>query len=230
MNEYKYKIELHSHTAPASSCAIITPRELVTALKENGYDAVVLTNHFFSYDHKYAQYQRADNPVEFYLNDFYEAKRVGEELGVKVLLGAEYCLDRGNDYLVYGISEEFLQKTVMLRDMDLEKFYNEFHRDDLLFIQAHPFREGNFPAPKEFLDGIEVMNTKPDQDSQNDLAIKLAEEYNLPIKTVGSDVHQINHVGTSAIRTRILPKDEKELVKILKSGDYIFEVNEKEPE
>ncbi len=228
--EYKYKIELHSHTSPVSGCACITPEELVTCAKEKGYDAVVLTNHFFLYDHKYAKYQRAEEPMEFYLKDFYEAKRHGEKLGVKVLLGAEYCLDRTNDILIFGLDEELLRKTVNLRDMSLEDFYKEFHREDLLFIQAHPFREECSPENPEFLDGIEVMNTQPEHDSQNSLAIKLAEEYNVPIKTVGSDVHQIHHVGTSAIRTKVLPKDEKELVEILRQSDYIFEINEKEPD
>ena len=227
--EYKYKIELHSHTSPVSGCATITPRELVTEAKKKGYDVLVITNHFFLYDHKYAQYQRADDPVSFYLNDFYEAKKLGESLGVKVLLGAEYCLDRINDILIFGIDEEFLRKTVMLRDISLKDFYNSFHNNELLFIQAHPFRTENSPLPLMFLDGVETVNTQPEQTSNCEKAIEFADENNIEIKTIGADVHKLHHIGISALKTKVLPNDEKELVKILKSGDYIFEVNEKEP-
>lgn len=219
----EYKIELHSHTAPVSGCAEITPKELLLTAKEKGYDVIVLTNHFFLYDHKYAKYQRAEDPVSFYLNDFYEAKRYGKMLGVKVLLGAEYCLDRANDILIFGIDEEFLRKTVSLRDITLKEFYDKFHSDDVLFIQAHPFREECSPLPREFLDGVETMNMQPEHDSKNELAIKFAEDNGFSIRTIGSDVHKVSHIGASAMRTKVLPKDESELVKVLKSGDYSFE-------
>ena len=46
------------------------------------------------------------------------------------------------------------------------------------------------------------------------------------IKTAGSDFHHKGkgHEGVSALRTKTLPKDSFELAKILKSGDYLFEI------
>ena len=224
--EYKYKIELHSHTLPVSGCSSITPEELVTEAKKKGYDAIVLTNHFFLYDHKYAQYQRAEDPVSFYLNDFYEAEKVGKELGVKVILGAEYCLDRTNDILIFGLKEEFLRKTVNLRDISFEDFYNGFHNDNLLFIQAHPFRTENSPLPLRFLDGVETVNTQPEHNSNCKNAIEYAKENGVKLMTVGGDVHKAHHLGISALRTKALPQNGEELVRILKSGEYILEYNE----
>ena len=41
-----YKTELHTHTTPVSVCSTIEPKQLVKIYKENGYDSVVVTNHF----------------------------------------------------------------------------------------------------------------------------------------------------------------------------------------
>ena len=44
-SEYRYRIELHAHTKPASRCSDIIPERLVEAYAALGYDTVVLTNH-----------------------------------------------------------------------------------------------------------------------------------------------------------------------------------------
>ena len=48
LKQYKYRIELHAHTSPASGCSEITPKEMVDTYKSLGYDAVTITNHFTS--------------------------------------------------------------------------------------------------------------------------------------------------------------------------------------
>ena len=44
--QYPYRIELHAHTTPASSCSHLKSEELVKLYHEKGYDGVVITNHF----------------------------------------------------------------------------------------------------------------------------------------------------------------------------------------
>ena len=44
--QYKYRIELHAHTTPASVCSEIPPKQMVETYKDLGYDAITLTNHF----------------------------------------------------------------------------------------------------------------------------------------------------------------------------------------
>ena len=146
---------------------------------------------------------------------------------MRVFLGAEYrFLESKNDYLIYGIDENFLRSTYSLSSLTLETFYKEFHSDDLLIIEAHPFREscGCSPVSPDFIDGIEIMNTHPLKMSQNALAAKYAKDNGISIVTVGGDLHNNAHIGLSSLRTRVLPKDEKELVKVLRSRDYIFEI------
>ena len=44
------------------------------------------------------------------------------------------------------------------------------------------------------------------------------------IMTVGSDYHHPGFEGISATRTKVLPKDESELISIIKNEDFIIEV------
>ena len=41
-----YKYQMHTHTAPCSLCASMTPEELAEALNKGGYQGCVMTNHF----------------------------------------------------------------------------------------------------------------------------------------------------------------------------------------
>jgi len=224
VSSYKYKIELHAHTNPCSGCSMLSPEEMMKKLKEHNYHAVVITNHFF-YDH--GDYLEAEDPIATYLKDFYKCREIGEKEGIKVLLGAEYrFLESNNDYLVLGIDKEFLDKTLHRSDLTIESFYKEFHNEDLLIIHAHPYREncGSSPVNPEFLDGVEIMNMHPGKMSENGLAAKFAKDNNISLVTIGTDLHRAAHAGVSALRTKVLPQNEKELVKILKSKDYIFEI------
>lgn len=222
LSEYKYKIELHAHTSPCSACSELSPKELVRLLKEQHYDAVVITNHFF-YDH--GNYRNAEDPIATYLEDFYVAKEEGEKQGMKVLLGAEYrFLENQNDYLVFGVDEALLRKTFPRSDLDIQSFYNEFHSDDLLIIQAHPFRNNGIAADLNFLDGLEIMNMHPGQRSRSAVAAKFAHDEKIPIVTISTDLHHKEHAGLSAMRTKLLPENEKQLIEIIKSKDYIFDI------
>lgn len=222
LSAYKYKIELHAHTNPCSGCSRIAPKELIQLLKDQNYDAVVITNHFF-YDH--GEYRKSEDPVSTYLKDFYEAKEEGEKQGMKVLLGTEYrFLENENDYLVYGVDENFLRKTLHRSELGIESFYREFAGEELLIIQAHPFRNGGTAANLAFLDGLEIMNMHPGQKSGSAMAARYANEQKVPIVIIGTDLHHNSHAGISALRTKVLPENEAHLVQILRSRDYIFDI------
>ena len=105
--------------------------------------------------------------------------------------------------------------------------FGTFARDnDILFYQAHPFRNRMTVVPPEHLFGIEVLNTHPRHDSRNDIALAWAEKYNLH-KIAGSDCHQIQDVGTSAIFTDYPVKNMRDLVHVLKNDLYTFSENRK---
>ena len=221
LSAYRYRIELHAHTSPCSGCSEIPPKEMIRLMAEQHYDAVVITNHFF--DGGY--YMKSDDPVGTYLEDFTAAKEEGEKKGIRVLLGAEFRFTENiNDYLVYGVDEAFLRETVTKFDMGIEAFYKNYHCESLLILQAHPFRDGMTPVPPEYLDGVETMNLHPGHNSRVTVAARYAKEKNFPVVTIGTDLHHWGHEGGTALRTKVLPENEGQLVEILRSRDYLFEV------
>lgn len=221
--EYKYQIELHAHTSPASGCSQVLPKDMVETYKRLGYDAVAITNHFM--------YQHNNVPKEEYINDFLcdfaQAKKHGEELGVKVYLGAEIRFtENNNDYLIFGVNKDMLLDIYDLLPEGIENFRKNYSMPDSVFIQAHPFRDGMQSVDTALLDGMEVFNMHPNHNSKVGLTSVYAKENNLSILIAGSDFHHPNqnHEGVSALRGTYLPEDTFELAKLLKEGDYLLEI------
>ena len=221
LSSYKYKLELHVHTSPVSPCGQLSPTEVVERLHAKNYDCAVITNHFC----RSGKFMQTEDPVATYLADYYEAREVGERLGVTVLLGAEYRFDENpGEYLVFGADEALLRETVNRFDMTYEQFYEEYHSEDLLIIQAHPFRDGNILASADHLDGIEAFNIHPHHNSRVALAARTADENGISLITVGNDLHNPGYEGLCATRTRVLPKTSAELITILKEKDFLMEI------
>lgn len=82
--EYKYRIELHPHTTPASVCSEITPQQMVKTYKSLGYDALVLTNHFV-----FKESIPKEEYIDFYMDDYNSTREIGDQLGLKIFLGTE---------------------------------------------------------------------------------------------------------------------------------------------
>ncbi len=219
---YKFKLELHAHTSPVSACSRLSPSEVIARLHEQGYHGVVIANHFL----RGGKFMQADDPVAAYLEDYCIAKEAGEALGMKVYLGAEYRFDENvNDYLVYGASEALLRETVGRFDMTFNRFYEEYHNEHLLILQAHPFRKGMVPADPAHLDGIEAFNMHPGHNSRMADSVRFARENGLDIMTAGTDLHYAGDEGLCATRTKTLPSNEAELVALLRSREYLVEMS-----
>ena len=73
---YKYKTELHCHTFPASGCADFKPEEVVEIYAKNGYNAVVITNHFAP---GILNYEDKSIYIKKFLFDYNEALKAGRE-------------------------------------------------------------------------------------------------------------------------------------------------------
>ncbi len=222
MSKYKHRIELHAHTNPASSCSEVSPKELVRIYKELGYDAITITNHFI---YGFAGRNKEDC-VNTILEDYKEAEKYGEELGIKVYLGAEIRFTENiNDYLIYGVDQQKLGEIYDLLPNGIEYFRKNYDMPRSVFLQAHPFRDGMERVSPDLLDGIEVFNLHPGHNSRVGLASVLALENNHKIITAGTDFHhtQRGHEGITALRCHQLPKDSFGLAKLLKSGDYLLE-------
>lgn len=223
-SEYKYRIELHAHTFPASGCSQISPKEMVNTYKSLGFDAIVITNHFiFEHDNREkTQY------IEDFIKNFEETKEYGEKEGLKVYLGAEIRFtENHNDYLVYGIERKMLYEIYDLLPFGIENFRKQYKMPNSVFIQAHPHRSGIKVVDADLLDGIEAFNMHPGHNASSGLTSLYAKENGLTLITAGSDFHHPNkqHEGLAALRTNILPNDSFSLAKILKEQDYLLEIS-----
>lgn len=224
--EYPVRIEMHAHTFPVSPCSEVKADELAEIYSKEGYDAVVLTNHYLL-NLPIFEGMNKDEAIDYYLVAYEDFSKECEKLGIKAILGCEIrFMESHNDYLIYGVNRDILSEAYDYFEKGLEAYRTEVKLDKSVFLQAHPNRNGMTEVDATLLDGIESFNMHPGHNSKIGIAAKYAKEKHLTIKTAGSDFHHPgkNHECVSALRTRTLPRDSFELAQILKSGDYLLEI------
>lgn len=217
----KYKYELHLHTGAVSRCAAIEPERAVELYKEKGYDGIVITDHYsvqtFFDKHLFAPQKDTDFFIEGYRRAL---KAAGEDF--TVLLGMELRFyGNGNDYLVYGVTPEFLRENGNLLTYYSRRFHELCQKNGMIFVQAHPFRPYIFRTNPKYLDGCEVYNAKNKDSGINEKAEKWAEENNMFVRIGGSDFHREKQIDNiSGIITEERIRTNEDLVRILRSGKY----------
>jgi predicted metal-dependent phosphoesterase TrpH len=204
-----------------SACGRVKGREVARLYKKAGYDGIVITDHYFKDFFEQFEKKSWEDRVDQFLFGYEEAKREGEQIGLKVLLGAEIRFSNsGNDFLIYGIDEDFLKQNPKLYEMGLEKFKQYVEDRGILIFQAHPFRPGNQISNPLVLDGIEVYNGNSRANSNNDLAYSFAKEKNLRMIS-GSDFHEIEDLSKGGIIISKNVDTSKTLVKQLNDNKEI---------
>ena len=204
------KLETHCHSKPSSRCGRITVDIILPQLKAKGYDAVVLTNHYYGDDARTPQ-QIFDEMVR----DYEDMKRLGVQHGVKVFFGAElrYVCDGANDYLLYGMTPQELLEMGDIYYQGPKDFYRT-KPEYVIVYQAHPFRDKMTRADPEFLDGIEVYNGHPNHDARNHLALEWARKHGKH-KLSGSDTHFEEGIGRGGVFLPRMPEDERDLARLI---------------
>lgn len=222
IEKYVYKTELHLHTFPASGCSEIPPEKAVETYKNLGYDSIVVCNHFAPCSPFYTGNKEPD--VSTYLADYDKALEAGQKCGLNVILGCEIRFsENSNDYLLFGIDRETLDWAYDYLDKGIEAFSEAFRSSDRLLFQAHPFRNGMVQVEPHLLDGIETFNMHPNHNSRVALASKYAKQHDL-IPVAGTDYHHFGHEGLVALLTKTELKTGADIVNVLKSRDYLFEI------
>lgn len=216
----QYKTELHAHSCEVSPCADFTATELAERYIAAGYHSLVLTNHFIS-EIIAPMGKDWDRQMDFFLAPYLHMKEYARER-LNVLLGAELRFDdHPNDYLLFGLTEEFLRAHPNMQTMKLREFAEIARKAGILVVQAHPFRRGMRIANPENVDGYEVFNAHPGQNSRNHFALEWARMHG-KICTSGSDFHHPTSVEAGGILTDEPVTDTAQLTAILRSGDYIL--------
>ncbi|MGC9194245.1 MAG: PHP domain-containing protein [Syntrophobacteraceae bacterium] len=201
-------IDLHTHTFPASSCSSVCADELIEEAKLIGLNGICLTDH----NHVWSIAQ-------------VEALR--QKHGFAVFRGNEITTNQG-DMLVFGLEKD-IRGIITIEDLR-----REVDAVGGFMIAAHPFRgfltfntvELGLTAEKaaqrplfQLVDGLEVLNGKVTE-KENGFSSRVAEALKLPA-TGGSDAHQASDVGIYATRFFVEIHSEEELLRALKSREYV---------
>lgn len=146
---------------------------------------------------------------------------------MNVILGFEIrFMDTENDYLVFGFDEQFIPTVYDWMDKTAKDFYDAFHSEDVLMIQAHPNRNNMVEMGRDCVDGYEVFNFHPGHNSRVAVASRLHQK-NGGVITGGTDLHHPGHEGSLFTCFAEMPQNGKDLVRLLRSGDYVFITGDK---
>ena len=218
-NKKHFKTELHCHSIDASPCSTESAESLVDIYLKAGYDTVVLTNHYSHYTYDHYRCKNIGEYVDIFMSGVEKMKKAAQGK-LTILFAMELRIrEVPNDFLCYGVEEEFLRNTPEIFDLKYSEFYKICEQKGWLFIQAHPFRNGIMVVDPKYLHGMEVYNGHTGHPARNFIAKQWAEEYGL-IKTSGTDLHYAHVPASGGILTEEKIEDINQLIKILKSGNY----------
>lgn len=210
-----YRFDTHVHTSEISPCGNVSAQDTIRLYRDAGFSGVCITDHFFDVYFNSLNNLTWKDAVNRFLLGYHNAKETGNRLGVDVLLGAEIRLTNSlNDYLLFGLNENFLYKHPHFYKLTIEELYDLTSASGILIFQAHPFRPNLSRENPRYIDGVEVVNGNIRHNSHNDLALAFAQENDLAI-SAGSDCHEIYDVGKSGIITSSRISSEDELKAIL---------------
>ena len=230
-----YKLELHCHTKEVSACSDCPAEREIEIYRKAGYSGIVTTNHINRATYEKMEDWPWEKKAEYFLAGYEALKRAAGE-DFDVLLGCEINLSpveplseelqaQGwsgyvpNDYLVYGITEEWILKAGDMRRMTLEELSRCVREAGFLMVHAHPFRNGTVMQNPELVDGYEVYNGNPWHNSHNELADAWAGMLG-KIRTSGSDLHKTGDHPRGGIETEKRIRDNAGLLETLRSGNY----------
>lgn len=215
----EYKYELHCHTGCVSRCGRVDPQEIVKLYIEHGYSGIVVTDHYSPMT--FTPNWNPQKQIDFYLDGYRRMKEAAIKSGkdFTVLLGMELRhYGTANDYLVYGIDEDFLYKSGNLMLWLEKKVHKVCKEKGYLVFQAHPFRPGIKRCKEKYIDGIEIYNGKTPK-NMNDKAEEWAVNSGKLVCS-GSDFHTKEHTARGGIITKTPIKSNADLLNVLKSQDF----------
>ncbi len=218
-----YKTELHCHSVHVSTCAHATHEQIVEKYVAAGYNTIVSTEHINPWTFPRELEEGTWRGRLDYFMDAYDHFLAAAKGKLHVLLGAEIRFFRENnsDYLVYGLTREFLADLGDPRQMrgGIDALSRTVHEHGCMIFQAHPFRPTMMVTDPRLLDGIEVANMSPWHESHNDIAKAWAKATGLR-GISGTDFHNPEHMPLGGIVTKTPITNNEELLSYLSSGDY----------
>ncbi len=220
-----YKYETHLHTKEGSACSSAPAADMVRAHKEMGYDGIFVTNHFFNGNTSVPRDLPWEERVDLYCRGYEIAKEVGDEIGLKVFFGIEYCVYNA-DLLIYGIDKEWIKANEqLLMHTDERVLFAKIREMGGMIVHAHPFRSDPYIHHISLypydVDAVEVINGSHDpRNMYNERATLYADMYGL-LKTGGSDSHHLGRLFGSGISVPEPIDSHADYLRMLKEGRVI---------
>ncbi len=190
-----YLYETHLHTVQASACGRSFGREYIKPYQDLGYTGIFVTDHFMGGNCAVERSLPWKEFVYRFCAGFEDARNEGAKHNFQVFFGWEETFD-GDDFLVYGLTPEWLLEHPEVRYWTRKEQYDAVHAQGGCVVQAHPFRERDYIStvhlsPK-LSDAFEVVNigNTPQQDAS---ARKYAQKHGLRM-TAGTDIHSVTQV------------------------------------
>lgn len=229
MKEYRYRYEMHCHTKWVSACGHSSPQEMAAAYFDAGYAGMVVTDHFLRGNTAVDRSLPWEDKMRAYWRAYEAAKEWARGKDFHVLFGVEHFYGDGKEVLTYGIDLDFLLAHPDLDAYPLKEYCDAVHEAGGFLSHAHPFRRAAYiksgvePQVQD-MDAVEVFNFY-NEDEENRLAAKLAREKGL-LTTSGGDEHICDGeaIGKAGVLFAVPPKDNRELVELLRAGDYMLNV------
>ena len=224
-NDKIYKYEMHLHTCPCSGGGRDL-REHIDDLMSKGFSGAVVTNHFYNGDNRIDRELPWEEFVDAYRQDYLYGLEYARQVDFDLFFGLEEHVGGGREILLYGITPELIASHPELKRASAETYAEIIHAAGGLVYQAHPYRARHYvtcPYPLECLDqldGIEVYNASNDPE-WNESAQRLADELDLAC-VAGSGGHKIQTAGRAGIATKERMRTNEDLVRILKSRNYVI--------
>ena len=216
-----YKTEMHCHSKQVSICAQADADLIVEKYLEAGYTTIVSTEHINGGTFSAMKDLSWQDKVTHYMTGYNKLVEAAKGR-IHILFGAEIALSKTapNDFLVYGISEEFLRSIDDPRKLaNIQELSPLIRDNNMMIFQAHPFRVGMTISAPSLLDGIEIANFSLWHESYNDVAQIWAKRNNL-IGITGTDFHNPDHTPLGGIMTEYPITDNETLLKTLREGTF----------
>ncbi len=190
-----FKYETHLHTCEVSACASAGGAEQARRYKQEGYDGIFVTDHFFNGNARVDRSAPWKTMVDQYMLGYDAAKAEGEKAGIKVFFGIEYSYN-GADILVYGLGRQWLYDNPDCVSISFYEFAQRAHDSGAVLIHAHPFREAGYineiKLLDKWVDGVEIYNSGNGREIWNDRALWYADQYGIAARTGGTDNHHLS--------------------------------------
>ncbi len=212
-----YKYETHLHTSGSSACGRSKGSDYLEGYKALGYDGIFITEHFYLGNTCIPRDLPWEEWTDRYCASYYETKEAGEKAGMQVFFGWESTYGTGEDFLIYGLSPEWLKAHPEIIRLTQEEQYELVHSEGGLVVQAHPFRERYYNDEvwlhPNHCDAWEIANAG-NEPYMDRTAYETACAHGFKM-TCGSDIHTVEKLKEDMVFA--METDER----LLSEADYV---------